>query len=99
MKQARIPPPPLPLQEGRFESQDPTGFPPAESPREDPDEYALETRAALFATKAVAVETVEREAGFTRKLSGRSCSGSRKRLSQRTEPEPPRRNSRKCTTR
>ena len=62
-------------------------LPPAESPREDPDEYALETRAAaLFATKAVAVETVERP-GFTRKLSS-FLFGEQEEASQRTEPEP-----------
>ena len=58
-----------------------------ESPREDPDEYALETRAAaLFAVKAVAVETVERP-GFTRKLSS-FLFGEQEEASQRTEPEP-----------
>ena len=60
---------------------------PAESPREDPDEYALETRAAaLFATKAVAVETVERP-GFTRKLSS-FLFGEQEEASKRTEPDP-----------
>ena len=59
----------------------------AESPREDPDEYALETRAAaLFATKAVAVETVERP-GFTRKLS-LFLFGEQEEASKRTEPDP-----------
>ena len=59
----------------------------AESPREDPDEYALETRAAaLFATKAVAVETVERP-GFTRKLSS-FLFGEQEEASKRTEPDP-----------
>ena len=58
-----------------------------ESPREDPDEYALETRAAaLFAVKAVAVETVERP-GFTRKLSS-FLFGEQEEETQHAEPEP-----------